>query len=733
MQNPNESTRVGSDLARLREAARLKQSQIAEVLTVDTSRVSRIENGQIQPDLAEVERFLNVIGTPEAHDYARFTKIEWANLPNPGFWHPSRTDLERAEQLFSRLIEFVGRPQTTDGAKAQANLHSESLKNAVGFLADTNHSIAFVGKIGVGKSTAICGITGLLLPPDPKSPASLSKRVVLETGSGRVTLCEVHLRSEGRNSFGLLVAPHSDEEVFRCVSDYCASVIDAYRGQKDGPAEEGESRALPEELQKAIRNMARLTRVTEKGHDGKPVLNNPAMDLAKTCNGNLSELTGEVLKRMRLDQRTTTEFRFESTDFVLGLKQLRDLFAKVNKGLMPEVSLPRRIDLIVPTHLLGERPFNLRVIDTKGIDDTAIRPDIRSHLDDPRTVTVLCSSFCDAPDMPLLLLMENLANTGAEKALAERVVLLVLARAQEVADTQDDVGNLAESADEGYRIKGEQVTGKLHQMSGVRDLPTLFLDVLSDDNHEIVEHLASAVVRLRGLHAKRIDEIGGAIDELIKRHGEAQTKEAQEKVRNRLRIFISQHLSPAPPVQAFHDSLVSAARTTTARTVWASTTRKGTWPGMDAYLHLGMGTAMDTQKRTQPSFAALDGLLENMLGDVDLQPAHDYLNELRRNIPTWRERCLNDATASGREIFRAELFADEPVWSECVSYWGQGGGYRNRIANRLKTWCEANQQLAEAVEKRIQSAWRNCFLQPLAVLCDAEDLLVVSDAAEVPV
>ena len=734
-QSLNETPRVGTDLARLRESAQMKQSQVAESLGVDTSRISRIETGQFEPDGTEVVRFAEAIGRPEALDYAAFTKSSWSHIPKPGFWHPSRTDLQQAEKFFVKLSEFVQRPQTTDGPKAQANLHRESLMRAVEFLTDTNHSIAFVGEIGVGKSTAICGITGLLLPPDPKAPASLSKRVVLETGAGNTTLCEVHLRSEGKNFFGLVASPQSQEDVFRCVSDFCSWVVDTCRGQNGDPATEHESRGVSEELNKALRNMARLARISEKTPEGKTLRIDPAMDLARSCNGNsaqqTAELTAEVLKRMRLDQRNTTEFRFEATDLVAGLRQLRDLFANVNKGLLPDVSLPRRIDLIVPLQLLGERPFNLRVIDTKGIDDTAIRPDIRAYLDDSRTVTVLCSGFRNAPDMTLKLLMENLVSTGADKALNERVVLLVLARAQEVADTQDDVGNRAETTEEGYRIQHDRVSWKLNEVKASQDLPILFLDVLNDDNHTVVEQVAGAVTRLRDLHSKRIGQIGRAIEELIQRHGEEQTQKAQEKVRNRLRIFISQHLSPASSAHDFHDSLISAARNTNARTVWASTTRKGTWPGMEAYHLLGTGTAIDVQRRTQPIFARLDGLLENMLGDTELEPARDYVNELRRNIPTWRERFLNEATVSGREIFRAELFVDDSVWKKCVDYWGQKDryGYRNRIADCLKEWCEGHPHLAEATERHIQSGWRDGFLKPLASLCDAADLLSMNQEA----
>lgn len=354
----------------------------------------------------------------------------------------------------ARLNEFVGKPQATESAKAQAALYRETLRGSADYLCSVEHSLAFVGNIGVGKSTAICGIANLLLPADTKASTALSKRVVLEAGSGRMTLCEVQLRTESKHSFGLIVQPHSQDEMFRTVSDFCMSLIQASSSTQREPGAEPDTRGVSEEVNKALRNMAGLARKpAEKGPDGKPQRFDPALELARSCNGNLSELTGEVLKKLKLEQRTTTEFRFEEGDLAAGLRRAKDLFAHVNKGLCEDVSLPRRIDLVVPIHLLGKRPHAVRVIDTKGVDDTAIRPDIRAYLDDPRTLTVLCSHFNSAPDTTLQQLMENLASTGAERVLGERVVLLVLARSHDVLDTQDDTGNRAETPEEGYRLK----------------------------------------------------------------------------------------------------------------------------------------------------------------------------------------------------------------------------------------------------------------------------------------
>lgn len=195
----DDGPRVGFDLERLRRNAqggKLNQARLAEILKADKSRISRIETGEIIPNRDEVAQIAEAINTPEAKDYAVYYKEQWTVLGKPSFWHPSRKDIAQAERLLSDLERFVTNPQTIEAAKAQANLYRDTILTAAEYLRLLEHKIAFVGDIGVGKSSAICGLTGLLLPPESKAEGPLSRRVVLEAGSGRTTLCEVQLTSE---------------------------------------------------------------------------------------------------------------------------------------------------------------------------------------------------------------------------------------------------------------------------------------------------------------------------------------------------------------------------------------------------------------------------------------------------------------------------------------------------------------------------------------------------------
>lgn len=50
-------------------------------------------------------------------------------------------------------------------------------------------------------------------------------------------------------------------------------------------------------------------------------------------------------------------------------------------------------------------------------------------------------------------------------------------------------------------------------------------------------------------------------------------------------------------------------------------------------------------------------------------------------------------------------------------------GYRSRVCNRLEAWFVSHPHLELAAEKRVQAAWRESFLAPLAALCSSSDLL----------
>ena len=75
--------------------------------------------------------------------------------------------------------------------RPQLDFLRESLLRVANFIFRRDHGVNFTGRIAVGKTTALCHIAGLLI----QKQGGVRQNAVLDTGAGRTTLCEVHLRS----------------------------------------------------------------------------------------------------------------------------------------------------------------------------------------------------------------------------------------------------------------------------------------------------------------------------------------------------------------------------------------------------------------------------------------------------------------------------------------------------------------------------------------------------------
>ena len=167
IEQPTEAS-VGSYLAKLREAAGMTQAQLAQSVALSSATVSRIESGDKPPTTNEVDALLKAIGTEAAAQFAEFLHQEWDQLPQPAFDHPNRAALWEANVALGRLADLRADETLTAVFLRQVDLYESELRRLAAFLASREHQIAFIGGIGVGKSTSICKLTKLLKPGEDK-------------------------------------------------------------------------------------------------------------------------------------------------------------------------------------------------------------------------------------------------------------------------------------------------------------------------------------------------------------------------------------------------------------------------------------------------------------------------------------------------------------------------------------------------------------------------------------
>jgi hypothetical protein len=425
-----------------------------------------------------------------------------------------------------------------------------------------------------------------------------------------------------------------------------------------------------------------------------------------------------VFNRLRMWGRTTTNLVHRPEMDGEGRVWLRNGFAEVNKGQRSDVGLPRRITVVVPFPLLPALPFNVTIVDTKGIDGSPLRPDLKACLENPRMITVLCSAFNEAPGPIFEQLLKQTIETGSSESVFTRCIGLALARDGEAKKMKDE-GEFVQTTEEGYELKIDQAQSELRRW-GCDAVPVQVYNANADSPAPVLTFFAEKIQQLRASQSERIAQISGEIDRLIRDHESVLLANAQREVFRRLSIFVRQHQGLPDRTGPVHLRLDRAIREQHQRSVWATANRAGSWPALDVYYYLGVGTAIDAKKRANPAADGLQELIANMTGDETLAPAHGFLRELQNNAKTWRDEFIEAITRIGESTFRPALKDAGDLWRTCSDRYGRGQGYRDAVADYVKEWFEdaAQTELHALLEQHVIRAWEHRFISRLASLCD---------------
>ncbi|MDD2769001.1 MAG: helix-turn-helix domain-containing protein [Methylococcus sp.] len=688
---------LGRYLIQVRERAGLKQTELAKRISLSPAVLSRIESGDRLVTLQEVQDILVQIGTPEASELSEALQRMWQVLPRPHLDHPDQSILWEAEQVAGELIALRDQPDTPHAFERRLSEYIEEIKRCANLLLKRDHQIAFIGSIGVGKSTAICRMIGLETPREDGTVVP-----VLEVGGGGITVCEVHLRSGPE--YGLIIDPRSDDEIRQDVADLADHVLKGnLQTEDDAPG--SESQGISKEVARALRNMAGLAVQRPRGPDGKRTTVDPAKGLAEQF-PSPREFIVEVLSRMELHRRDRRDIWYDNASGKAPKTWLRDLFSAINNGRHPEFTLPKRIEVVVPDQLFKASDLTIRIIDTKGIDRTAAREDIEIHLDDPHTLAVLCSSFNNAPAAEARLLLERAKDAGV-RGLEINVALLVLPRPGEALAMKDDATSTpVENADEGYELKAEQVELALQPL-GLQRLATGFYNAHEDPATRAQEFLMERLGAARDTFRLRIQEATNGARALLKNHGEERVRAVLRDAGESLHSWASLN-AKVPPVHAHvQESLLEQIQIAYAATVRAAVNREGEWTNLSYSYQIGYGAR-------RIAVLALGRAVEEFIGHCKIMAATpryaeaaDLIAQAQRVLMASYEELLRKAQLMGQTVFKDALKDDPAFWHRCMEEWGQGPGYKTRVAEHNRKWFadEARNQLEEQLKTLVEREW----------------------------
>ncbi len=702
---------VPSVVARLRAELGATQSSVAQQAKLDQSRVSRLEKGEAV-GTHEVESILDALatlGSPHASDFRKFVQHEWRHVEPPSFWNPQRGRLGEADGVLDSVEIFLTEQEHPWPVRRHVERQRDLLLSASSFLTRLNHNVAFIGNIGVGKSTAISHLFDLLVPatmvPNPL------KRTVLETGAGGTTICEVHIKKGPE--FGVAVVPLSDGEMRQRMSDFCSVVWSAVSSENQDQS--ADTARISKEMDRALRNMAQLNRRVDTA-SGRKITVDPALELARSCDGE-AEFRARVAERMLLPERTRRELWYDSATQKQPMEWVKEIFSAVNKGQIADVPLPETIDLLVPNFGKGFGELELTLIDTKGVEDHAVREDLETRLKDPRTAVIFCSSFNDAPGPTTSALLKHMRETFAEGLDPGKAAILTLPLSGQAAAMKNDVGDEAESDGEGYDLKEAQIADKL-RAEGMRNLPVMFFNVVSDDPVEIRAKLLSQLMELRQRAADRLGELCVAVEDLMENIEQQATQLAIEEVSKRLSTFLQANRKlGARERLPYVDMLNTVRGVRYGATLWAAARRNGEYSGLNMVHMIGSGAARDARSRCIGWYNSLDAHLNALKADPDLVLAGRTIDQVRQSAAKSRTTFLETVQQTGMEVYREPL-KQAPVWIRCAAEWGRGPGFKDRVAQHLESWFKSETQHLEKVEEGVMASWERQVIGPLLRLAE---------------
>jgi transcriptional regulator with XRE-family HTH domain len=696
---------ASSPFARFRAETGATQATLADKAGVDQSRISRIEKGEA-PSQAESDKLLDALaqlGSKRAADYKAFAAKQWCQIEPPSFWNPELACLEIAEETLGKIVQFLDSEARPWPLRRQIERHCEAMLRASTFLTRLDHNLAFIGDMGVGKSTAISFIFDLLIPPALAD--KLINRPILETGGGGTTICEVHIKRGPE--FGISIVPMTDSELRELVSDFCTA---KWLGLIGDTRDNGETLNVSREADRAIRNMAGLNRRRET-LDGKVTWHDPVTDLARSC-GTEEEFRTRVLGLMAIDARTNREIWYDSSTRKNPMEWVTETFKTVNNGRLKDVSLPRSIDLIIPDFGRSFGEFAISVIDTKGVNDVAVREDLDARLKDPRTTIIFCSRFNDAPGTSTRLLLQHMRQTFSETLDSGKVSVLALPRAGEARAMKDDSGEAALTDAEGYEFKRIQVDGEL-SAEGLSGVPMIFFNVEVDAPEQIREDLFRQISRMRKAVEARLFDLCAAVQEIIENHEAEALNAAIEEVANRLTTFLEGNRRlGAREKLAYAEALSTVRGVRYASTLWAATRRKGEYTGLNIIHLIGIGAARDAKLRSDAWFNGFDAFVNSLKADGDLRIAQKTIEQIAVSAKSARASFLEASQRAAVEVYREPL-TQASVWPICAGEWGQGPGFKHRVADHLEKWFSAQSKLKETLEDVLENLWEQSVIRSL--------------------
>lgn len=560
------------------------------------------------------------------------------------------------------------------------------------------YDLYFNGEVGVGKTTFISKIFNLIDYDKLVKNENFSSALLLSTGTGRTTVCEVQI-IPNREKSKICLEPVEAKEFYIRLEDFCKNLEEKLK--EKNIKEETEKTPIATEEKKLIKNMILKDK---KAKSDKELLE----QIGLNENSTFEEILNTIKNIINYENRTKTTFEFESGHFKHWLKKT---FSEINLGKNAEAPLPKRILIELNNEDLDiELPSYINsIIDTRGID-TGIRKDIEENMNLKNSISFMCEKIATYGSKNCLeILKEKLKKE--EKDIQNRVVLLGLERGAELKKVEG-----VDSYDEGKQQKIEEAKDGMHYMniifneanfwfintikgikinSGDEEILDVSKNVIKEEQKSFFNNVENLIEKMYEKYSEELRKHIQIANTLlnISDEEEAEVNNIKEII-DGIREYLQNLLTTTLEDNNYLNTLKNKIDIQHASTTRAMVNRSGAYYNFNYYITISKVLKDEFEKFYDNKRANIDGYLkekfkntEQYEKDNNLNLNKITLNFINNEIDKVYLNCINSLEEDSTKKSE-ELLYTNAIWIKLSGYWGNsenrnGRGYKIAIKEDL--------------------------------------------------
>ena len=602
-----------------------------------------------------------------------------------------------------QLSQLAASTQVSPYTQGLAKEYLERLDDLASFLDPSGYSVSLIGQQGVGKSSLLAVLSGLIIGSRPQNPDEMTARYVPAVRAGGTTVCEVRVRPTSAPAcpappgadYGVVIEPRSVDEVDREIAIFASTELRRRKDEADHAQTDGDIQAG--EITRAIRGLTGCTLVQRRDNNGRFVgMDDPLDELIQKVDSNEHRFAHILKQTAKLSDRTKTAWWFHGPRDT-ALTEVKELFWRLNNGLEPSATLPVQITIWAkPANHQEFAGLDLNFVDTRGFDgNLEARGDLQSVLRDPRSVVLLCTRFTDHANDTVRQFLRDVERLRFLNVTTDRLRLVIIdkdeSRNQAAADADREVGQFIKKDACTSTLVANGLGSFVQAREGFPDFVTVF-DSIHSDPGVLFGLIRSTLDAIRESKQRELERSeANATTFLANIHNEVQTS-----ARMRIDRRLAQVFEAARPASAFLPhciegivDLVESNRRFASR-IAAMCRRSGEYDTLNAYdaVHTFVQQSFDAY--VTPLDNTMQATFRAVELDSDFSDVVDHVREKREVYERRKAALRAQFAAEVRGAVRDEMRQSD-VWRRSADRWGRGKGFLDDVVSNFQTWAGSNE------------------------------------------